>query len=102
GLVRACREAGVRFTTHCRVKEMKRQGNRHVLSTSKGMVTAERVVVATNAYTDGGLSWFKRRVIPIGSYIIATEALDPARLKALIPGQRMIQDTKRNLYYYRL
>jgi len=102
GLVRACREAGVRFTTRCRVTDLENQGSRHVLGTTKGKVTAERVVVATNAYTDGGLAWFKRRVIPIGSYIIATEALDPARLKALIPGERMIQDTKRNLYYYRL
>jgi glycine/D-amino acid oxidase-like deaminating enzyme len=81
---------------------MTREGGRFVLATAKGAVHAERVIVATNAYTDGGLSWFKRRVIPIGSYIIATEELYPARLKALIPGERMIQDTKRNLYYYRL
>lgn len=102
GLVAACRAAGVKFSTRCRVAGMDKQGGKYALTTSKGRVVADRVVVATNAYTDGGLSWFKRRVIPIGSYIIATEELDPDRLKALIPGERMIQDTKRNLYYYRL
>lgn len=102
GLVRACRKAGVSFTTRCRVTKLEKHGVGHVLCTTKGRVMADRVVVATNAYTDGGLGWFRRRVIPIGSYIIATEALDPGRLKALIPGERMIQDTKRNLYYYRL
>ncbi|WP_018183947.1 NAD(P)/FAD-dependent oxidoreductase [Kaistia granuli] len=102
GLVRACREAGVRFVTRCRVEAMTKEAGQFVLTTAKGTVRAGRVVVATNAYTDGGLSWFKRRVIPIGSYIIATEELDPGRLQALIPGERMIQDTKRNLYYYRL
>lgn len=102
GLVRACREAGARFVTRCRVEAMKKEAGQFALTTPKGTVRAGRVVVATNAYTDGGLSWFKRRVIPIGSYVIATEEMDPVRLKALIPGERMIQDTKRNLYYYRL
>lgn len=102
GLVAACRRAGVRFTTRCRVQALERQGSGYVLKTEKGVITAERVVIATNAYTGAELQWFRRRVIPIGSYIIATEELDPVFLAGLIPGRRMIQDTKRNLYYYRL
>lgn len=102
GLVAACRRAGVAFRTRCRVRGTVRQGTSYVLSTDRGSVRANQVVVATNAYTDPGMPWFRRRVIPIGSYIIATEQMDPAKLLALIPAARMIQDTKRNLFYYRL
>ena len=38
---------------------------------------AREVIVATNGYTGGLTPWLRRRVIPIGSYIIATEALPP-------------------------
>ncbi len=102
GLVEACRRAGVTFRTRCRVGGVRKNGTGYVLSTERGEVRANQVVVATNAYTDSGTPWFRRRVIPIGSYIIATEAMDPAQLRALIPSARMIQDTKRNLFYYRL
>src|SRR5690606_34098924 len=102
GLVAACRRAGVRFATRCRVQALEREGSGYVLKTEKGLITAERVVIATNAYTGAELQWFRRRVIPIGSYIIATGELDPTFLAGLIPARRMIQDTKRNLYYYRL
>ncbi|WP_315925990.1 FAD-dependent oxidoreductase [Mesorhizobium sp. SP-1A] len=102
GLVAACRAAGVEFRSRCRVRRTERQGAAYVLSTDRGSVRAGQVIIATNAYTDPAMPWFRRRVIPIGSYIIATEQMDPARLRALIPAVRMIQDTKRNLFYYRL
>jgi glycine/D-amino acid oxidase-like deaminating enzyme len=102
GLVAACRAAGVVFRSRCRVRQTVRQGQGYVLSTDRGSLRADQVIVATNAYTDPGMPWFRRRVIPIGSYIIATEQMDPAELRALIPAARMIQDTKRNLFYYRL
>jgi glycine/D-amino acid oxidase-like deaminating enzyme len=60
------------------------------------------VLIATNGYTDRLVPWLQRRVIPIGSYIIATEPL-PAELAArLSPKQRMMFDTKHFLYYFRL
>jgi glycine/D-amino acid oxidase-like deaminating enzyme len=41
-------------------------------------------------------------VIPIGSYIIATEVLRPELARELSPRNRMIYDSKHFLYYYRL
>lgn len=102
GLVQACRKAGVEFRSRCRVEGVKREGAVYQVKTQRGTVQANHVVLATNAYTDQNMPWFRQRVIPIGSYIIATEAMDPAKLRSLIPQARMIQDTKRNLFYYRL
>jgi glycine/D-amino acid oxidase-like deaminating enzyme len=60
------------------------------------------VFVATNGYTGAATPQFRRRIIPIGSYIIATSALDPDLARRLIPRRRMIFDTKNFLYYFRL
>src|SRR5947209_13797970 len=43
-----------------------------------------------------------KRIIPIGSYIIATEVLPEALASELSPRNRMIYDSKNYLYYYRL
>ena len=39
------------------------------------MTLARNVVIATNGYTGALTPWLRRRVIPIGSYVIATEPM---------------------------
>jgi glycine/D-amino acid oxidase-like deaminating enzyme len=58
--------------------------------------------VATNAYTGHLTPGLRRRIIPIQSQIIATEPLDPDLAAGLIPRGRIVFDTKRMLYYYRV
>jgi len=70
--------------------------------TSRGTIKARDVIVATNGYTGDATPEFKRRVVPIGSYIIATEELSEDLAKALSPRNRSIADTQRVLSYYRL
>jgi glycine/D-amino acid oxidase-like deaminating enzyme len=69
--------------------------------TARGAVRARDVVIATNGYTGALTPWLRRRVIPIGSYIIATEALPAALMDRLMPGNRIVSDTRRVVYYYR-
>jgi glycine/D-amino acid oxidase-like deaminating enzyme len=59
------------------------------------------VLVATNGYTGTLTPWLRRRVIPIGSYIIATEPLAPALVARLLPTDRVVTDSRRVVYYYR-
>jgi glycine/D-amino acid oxidase-like deaminating enzyme len=59
------------------------------------------VVVATNGYTGTVTPWQRRRVIPIGSYIIATEPLPVDLMNRLMPADRVVSDTRRVVYYYR-
>ena len=58
--------------------------------------------MATNAYADGLVPWLERRVVPIGSFIIATEVLDPDLARSVNPHERMLVDTKNLLFYWRL
>ena len=72
------------------------------VSTPRGMIRAGDVIVATNGYTGGVTPALQRRVVPVGSYIIATDEL-PADLAASIsPRNRSFADTRRVLTYYRL
>ncbi len=72
------------------------------LVTDRGTVVAGDVLVATNACADGLVPWLARRVVPIGSFIIATEVLDPDLARSVDPRRRMLVDTKNLLFYWRL
>jgi glycine/D-amino acid oxidase-like deaminating enzyme len=69
--------------------------------TSRGTVHARQVLLATNGYSGPLSAWHRRRVIPIGSYQIATEALGKERVQALIPQARNIVDSRRVVVYFR-
>jgi glycine/D-amino acid oxidase-like deaminating enzyme len=65
-------------------------------------VAAGDVLVATNGYTDPVAPALRRRLVPIGSYIVATEPLTTERAAALLPKGRVAFDSKNFLYYFRV
>ncbi|MGZ4716426.1 MAG: NAD(P)/FAD-dependent oxidoreductase, partial [Acidimicrobiales bacterium] len=104
GLARLALAAGADIhdrTTAIELRSLGR-GLGYELTTSRGTVTAAEVVVATNAYADGLVGWLRRRVVPVGSYIIATTVLDPEVAASVSPRNRMLVDTKNFLFYWRL
>ena len=101
GLLDAAIKAGVHITGNCHVSGLQREKDRFILSTSKGQVSARDVIVATNGYTTHLTPWLQRRVIPIGSYIIATEELPTDLIDTLFPTKRIASDTCKVVYYYR-
>jgi glycine/D-amino acid oxidase-like deaminating enzyme len=58
------------------------------VSTSRGDIDAGRVLLATGTSDKGPFSWFQRRIVPVGSFIIATEPLAPAKLQAALINNR--------------
>ena len=101
GLLDRAVEAGVHVTGNCHVSGLRREKNRFILSTSKGEVSARDVIIATNGYTTDLTPWLQRRVIPIGSYVIATEELPTELVDTLFPTDRIASDTCKVVYYYR-
>jgi glycine/D-amino acid oxidase-like deaminating enzyme len=106
GLAKAAQGAGARLHDHARVTGVRRRltaGNKSFLvETVRGNITAREVILATGAYTTQATPALRKKVIPIGSYIIATEILPAELAKELSPRNRMIYDSKHFLYYYRL
>ena len=70
--------------------------------TARGLVRAERLILACNAYLDGLQPWLAGKVLPAGSYIVATEPLGEARARQLIPRDMALCDQRVALDYYRL
>lgn len=101
GLLERVLAAGAQVRGHCAARAIEGRTPRFRVVTARGEVEAREVVVATNAYTGALTPWLRRRVIPIGSYIIATEALEPTLMARLMPAARAVTDTRRVVYYYR-
>ncbi|MEM6679864.1 MAG: FAD-binding oxidoreductase, partial [Pseudomonadota bacterium] len=100
GLLDMALAAGAAVVPHCAALAIDGTAGRFEVKTSLGTVQARDVVVATNGYTQALTPWLQRRVIPIGSYVIATEALDPAEIDACFPTGRIVCDTRKVVYYY--
>ncbi|UUX49964.1 FAD-binding oxidoreductase [Nisaea acidiphila] len=101
GLLARVREASVQIATHCPVTEIEQSAPGFVVKTPRGPVRARNVLVASNGYVGPESGWQRRRVIPIGSYIIATEALPKEQMDRLLPTDRMLGDSRKVVYYYR-
>ncbi len=106
GLARAAQRAGACIYESTRVESIKR-GSRQgeggfVVKSSLGTLFATNVFVGTSGYTTHATPALKRRIIPIGSFIIATERLSDSLAAELSPRNRMIFDSKHYLHYYRL
>jgi len=106
GLAEAAAKAGATLVDGVRVAAIRREAGGFVLHTDRGAIEARHVLVATNGYSAGAragtaMPWLARRLVPVASYIVATEALDRERVRALFPTGRMIADTRRVLNYFR-
>jgi glycine/D-amino acid oxidase-like deaminating enzyme len=102
GLRRVARQYGTQLFSNLGVVRLERSGSGHVAHFTTGAaVSARHVIVATNGYTGRATPWMRDRLVPVRSYMIATEMLPEADIRRLIPGDRPIADTKRVLYYYR-
>jgi glycine/D-amino acid oxidase-like deaminating enzyme len=102
GLAQAAERAGARLLEGSQVQRIRRIHGAFEVTTTRGTVRAREVFAATNGYTPPALGPLRRRVIPIGSYQIATAPLDEEQAQRLVPRNRVFSDTKNLLYYFRL
>jgi glycine/D-amino acid oxidase-like deaminating enzyme len=102
GLAGAVQKAGAMLCARARVNRLRRGENRFVIETERGTLSTETVFVATAGYTGKIIKKLQRKIIPIGSFIIATEKLSDELAHELSPKNRMIFDYKHYLNYFRL
>lgn len=101
GLASAAQAAGVTIFEETRAMDITR-GDTARVKTASGTITADHVLLACNGYLGTLEPDVANRVMPINSYIAATEPLDEARAKALIPANVAIADSRFVVNYYRL
>jgi glycine/D-amino acid oxidase-like deaminating enzyme len=105
GLAAAAERAGAHLVDRVRVTGIRHEGSGARIATDRGELRADAVLVTTNGYSRNpqgtAMPWLARRLVPLNSYIIATEELGEATIDRLFPGRRMISDSKRVLNYFR-
>lgn len=95
--------AGADLHERVRANAVRRQADgRFVVETSRGAIIAREVVVATNGYTGAVAPAVRRRLIPVGSYIVATEPLPVDVATSLVPRGRGVFDSRNFLSYWQV
>ena len=103
GLLELVQKAGVSIAAKTEVTGLSQNPDGSwLVTTPRGVVRAGDLIIATNGYTGGVTPQFQRRVVPVGSYIIATEELSQDLAASISPRNRSFADTRRVLTYYRM
>ncbi len=101
GLANAAERAGAVLYPHARLLQIEKIAGGYRLKTQRGDLLAGQVLVTTGGYTGAATPQLRRRIIPIGSFIIATQSLPESLARQLIPHSRMVFDYKHFLNYFR-
>ena len=101
GLARAAERAGVRIFENTQADGYE-EGKEIVVRTAQGTVRCAQLVLCGNAYLGRVAPALARRILGVGTYIIATQPLTAERARALLPSDAAIADINWILDYFRL
>jgi gamma-glutamylputrescine oxidase len=99
GLAQAAQAAGSELYEMTKVTGLHRSGGKVELATAQGTVCAERVLLATNAHIENLEPVTAAHIMPIGSFIAATEPLDD--YPSILPGGEAVADSRFVVRYFR-
>jgi len=100
GMARAADRLGVRIFEHSAVTALVPDATSR-LRTAQGEVRARHVLLAGNVYLNAVAPQLGPRIMPVGTYIVASERLDPALARSLVPSGSAVCDTNFVLDYFR-
>ena len=102
GILRAARRAGAAVFGDAPATGIARAGGIFTVSTPRGEIRTGMVLAAVNGYASPPLAEHRRRVVPVPSFLAATAPLAGNAARELIPGGRMIVESRARHCYYRL
>lgn len=103
GLAEAAARHGAAIYENAAVTGLRRlNGRAHRLATARGEIEAGQVLLATGTSRSGPFAWLRRRIVPVGSFIIATEPLAAELAASIMPTRRTATTTKNIGNYFRL
>jgi gamma-glutamylputrescine oxidase len=99
GLARVAASAGAKIHEMTPASAIRQTGGKTVIDTPKGTITADRVLIATNAYIGNLEPVTAAHVMPIRSFIGATVPLD--KFPEVLPGSEAVADSRFVVRYFR-
>lgn len=100
GVANAAAYAGVQIHEQSPVVRLQRDGAGFIVHTPNGALEARHVVMAGGGYVRNVYAKVERAVLPIATYVMATEPLGP-RLNDAIDTRAAVYDTRFAFDYYR-
>ena len=94
GLAHTAVAAGVRLHAQSPVTSVEPDGSGWVVSTAKGKVRADRVILATNAYTDKLWPGLQEEIYPLYYFQFATKPLGENLRQTILPGREGAWDSR--------
>ncbi len=102
GTARVAAGRGARLCENTRVVAIRPVGGGVNVETARGTVTADRVLLAVNAYGEPDLEpVMASHVMPIRSFIGATAPLEGAAADTVLPGRESVDDSRFVVRYFR-
>ena len=105
GLAAALQKRGVPIFVRSPVRRLVEEPDGVRLDLPGGTIAARQVVIATNAYTDTtgfAPDGLERRIVAVNTSVICTNPIGGNRAGAVLPGRRMVADTKHIMNWYRM
>ncbi len=102
GEAKAAEALGASIFEDARVSKLDYNEDSIVVDMDWCRVTADKVVLACNAYLGNLVPKLANRMLPVGSYIIATEPLGDELAAEILPGNHAVCDQRWALDYFRL
>ncbi|SEQ44230.1 NAD(P)/FAD-dependent oxidoreductase [Thalassovita taeanensis] len=101
GLAAAAQQAGATLHGHSRAERFEQTGERVVIHTGQGQLTARQLVIGTNGYADRFAGGIGRTVVPVRSVQVATEPLSAEVFDSILSQGHSASDSRRLLLYFR-
>lgn len=101
GYAKTAQAFGAKLYEATPAAKITRQGTAWHVETPEGSISADTVILTTNAYTDNLWPKLRQTVLPMVSIAIATAPLTPEQQATVLPGRKTISDTRMAIYFAR-
>lgn len=102
GLARAAAAAGAAIHGQTPATSLAREGGRWRIETPRAVVRAEKILIATNGFTDDLWPGLRRTIVPVFSSIAATEPLPDDIARQIMPSRSALYESGHITVYYRV
>jgi glycine/D-amino acid oxidase-like deaminating enzyme len=102
GLARAALAAGAAIHGQTPATSLRREGGRWRIETPRAVVRAEKILIATNGFTDDLWPGLRRTIVPVFSSIAATEPLPEQVARQVMPARSVLYESGHITVYYRV
>ncbi len=101
GLASAALAAGATIYADTPINRLQQHGKHWQLTSAAGTISAEKVLLCTNGYSDDLFPGLRTSIVPVISIQSATQVLSEQQIAEILPGRQTFADSRRVIFYWR-